>query len=178
MAKQMPFVQDDGGRAAAGYKGSTGDCVVRAIAIATQRPYQEVYDAINEHASDERPSKRRRGKSTARGGVHRVTYEPYLKSLGWVYVPTMFIGSGCKVHLSPGELPMGRLVVSVSRHLCAVIDGVIHDTHNPSDRGATIYPAGTPSHLVPKYATKRADGSWVYAPSRCVYGYYVQQEAR
>ena len=31
---------NDGGRAAAGYKGQAGDCVVRSIAIATRMPYQ------------------------------------------------------------------------------------------------------------------------------------------
>ncbi len=41
------FIYDDGGRVAAGFKGSTGDCCVRAVAIATGRPYQEIYDAIN-----------------------------------------------------------------------------------------------------------------------------------
>ena len=35
---------DDGGRAAAGYKGETNDCACRAIAIATGMPYQKVYD--------------------------------------------------------------------------------------------------------------------------------------
>jgi hypothetical protein len=40
----------------------------------------------------------------------------------------MQIGSGCTVHL----LPSGKLVVSVSKHLTAVIDGVIHDTHDCS----------------------------------------------
>lgn len=30
----MLFVYDDGGRAAAGYKGTTGDCACRAVAIA------------------------------------------------------------------------------------------------------------------------------------------------
>lgn len=39
------------------------------------------------------------------------------------------------VHLRDGELPMGRLIVSVSRHLVAVIDGVIYDTHNCSRNG-------------------------------------------
>lgn len=127
----MQFILNDGGRAEAGYKGRTGDCVVRAIAIASGKPYQEVYDAINDHAKDEKPSKRRRGKSSARTGVHKVTYQKYLESLGAVWTPTMFVGQGCKVHLTDGELPMGRLVVSVSRHLVAVIDGVIHDTHDP-----------------------------------------------
>jgi hypothetical protein len=48
----------------------------------------------------------------------------------------MQVGSGTKVHLRDGELPMGRLVVAVSNHVTAVIDGVVHDTHDPS-RGGT-----------------------------------------
>ena len=44
----------------------------------------------------------------------------------------MAIGSGCKVHLADSELPFGRLVVSVSKHYTAVIDGVVHDTHDPA----------------------------------------------
>ena len=40
----MKFVYNDGGRAEAGYIGDTRDCVCRAIAIAAQRPYKEVYD--------------------------------------------------------------------------------------------------------------------------------------
>jgi hypothetical protein len=47
----------------------------------------------------------------------------------------MSIGSGCTVHLRDGELPMGRLIVSVSLHLVAVIDGIIHDTHDCSRDG-------------------------------------------
>lgn len=47
----------------------------------------------------------------------------------------MGIGTGCTVHLVSQELPGGRLIVSVSKHLTAVIDGVIHDTHNPSRSG-------------------------------------------
>src|SRR6516225_2064075 len=41
------FVYDDGGRAAAGFKGTTADCACRAIAIATGKPYREVYDGLN-----------------------------------------------------------------------------------------------------------------------------------
>jgi hypothetical protein len=45
------FVKDDGGRSrsgiARGRKGDgTGDCVARAIAIATEKPYREVHDAL------------------------------------------------------------------------------------------------------------------------------------
>lgn len=127
--------QNDGGREAAGYKGQAGDCVTRAIAIATGKPYQEVYDALNGLAVNERKGKRKRGKSSARNGVYRATFAKYLLSLGWQWHPTMAIGQGCKVHLRADELPQGNLIVSVSRHMVAVINGVIHDTHDPSREG-------------------------------------------
>jgi hypothetical protein len=129
------FRYNDGGRAAAGYKGQTGDCVVRSIAIATGLPYQKVYDLVNEAAKCERTGTRKRGKSNARTGVYKTSIHRVMKSLGWVWTPTMQIGSGCTVHLRADELPPGRLVVSVSKHLTAVIDGVIHDTHDCSRRG-------------------------------------------
>ena len=44
----MKFNYNDGGREVAGYKGKTGDCVVRAIAIATDKSCQEVYDTLFE----------------------------------------------------------------------------------------------------------------------------------
>jgi hypothetical protein len=132
----MEFIFHDGGRAAAGYKGKTGDCVTRSIAIATERTYQEVYDSLNRFAQAERISKRKRRRSSSRTGVFRQTYQAYLESLGWRWTSTMSIGSGCKIHLRPSELPRGPLIVKVSRHLTAVIDGVLYDTHDCS-RGGT-----------------------------------------
>lgn len=125
----MKFQFDDGGRAAAGWKGHTGDCVTRAIAIALDKPYDVVYEkiaAINKHA---------KGKKTACEGLSRSLIRKLLDKNGWTWTPTMQIGSGCKVHLRADELPAGRLIVSVSKHLVAVIDGVIHDTHDCSRRG-------------------------------------------
>lgn len=133
MSRRFEF--DDGGRAAAGYKGKAGDCVVRAIAIATQRPYQEIYELVNRAATHERTGKRKRGRSNARTGVYKSSIKRVMNALGWAWTPTMEIGSGCTVHLRAEELPPGRLVVSVSKHLTAVIDGVIHDTHDCSRRG-------------------------------------------
>ena len=37
---------NDGGRAAAGFKGQAGDCVVRSIAIVSGISYQKVYDDL------------------------------------------------------------------------------------------------------------------------------------
>jgi hypothetical protein len=128
----MDFVFHDGGRAAAGYKGNTGDCVTRSIAIATGKPYQEVYDALNGFAQTERTGKRKKRGSSSRTGVYRQTYQRYLESLAWKWTSTMSIGSGCQVHLRASELPAGPLIVKVSRHLTAVIDGVLYDTHDCS----------------------------------------------
>src|SRR3990172_9160713 len=150
------WVYDDGGRAAAGFRGVTGDCVVRAVAIATQLPYQRVYDDLNalglaawegrsarQRGHDARSSRRR---SQSRTGVERAVYEPYLAHLGFRWTPTMSIGAGTTVHLRADELLPGRLVVAVSGHLVAVVDGVVHDLDDPS-RGGT----------------------------RCVYGYYRRE---
>lgn len=130
------FIYNDGGRKQAGYKGNTGDCVTRAIAIATGKPYQEVYNTINTIGDNERTGKKKRGKSNARTGVYKYTYKKYLESLGWKWTPTMLIGQGCKTHLRADELPKGTIIVSLSKHLCAVIDGVVQDIFDPS-RGGT-----------------------------------------
>lgn len=129
----MDFVKDDGGRAAAGYKGTASDCVARAVAIAARLPYQAAYDLVNDAARRERPRKGKR--SSARTGVAKATTRRVMQALGWTWTPTMSIGSGTTVHLRHGELPMGRLVVAVSGHLVAVIDGVIHDLDDCSRDG-------------------------------------------
>lgn len=127
------WAYSDGGRAAAGYKGVTGDCVCRAIALAAEIPYQDVYEMINVFAKAERRPKDKR--SSARTGVHKDTCRRIMDYLGWQWEPTMGIGKGCKVHLRADELPKGRLVVSVSKHLVAVVDGVILDIVDPSRCG-------------------------------------------
>jgi hypothetical protein len=95
------FIYNDGGRARAGYKGSTGDCVARAIAIATELDYQTVYDAINERALIERRTARRRGRSSARTGVYKALYKKWLADLGWQWHPTMAIGQGARLTSAP-----------------------------------------------------------------------------
>lgn len=140
----MKHIYNDGGRAAAGYRGETGDCVCRAIAIAMNLPYRAVYDDLIRLSKQERPRKRGR-HSHPRTGIFYQTARKYIESFGWVWIPTMQIGSGCRVHLRPDELPPGRLIVSLSKHYAAVIDGVIYDTLSNVDR----------------------DGN------RCVYGYFA-----
>jgi hypothetical protein len=151
--KGLGFQFNDGGREAAGFKGGAGDCVVRAIAIATDLPYLQIYEdlrAANEAYAIQRNDKLAKRLSakgaSPRNGNHRNVFHDYILAHGFEWVPTMKIGAGCQVHMLANELPSGRLIVKVSKHLTTVIDGVIQDTHNPSRGG-----------------------------SRCVYGYYIKR---
>lgn len=157
----MPFVWNDGGRLAADFKGNAGDCVVRAVAIATSQPYREVYDALSNGARTQRKTKRGRAKSSARDGVNtrRKWFKDYMAACGWRWVPTMGIGTGCTVHLAAGELPPGRLIVAVSKHYTAVIDGVVHDTWDPQ---RTTHEIGA-----------KNGERYTRAYERCVYGYWI-----
>jgi hypothetical protein len=128
---RLLFHYNDGGRAAAGYRGKARDCATRAIAIATGCSYADIYRTLAEQATAEANAQR----NHPRTGLKKHTVKRYLQRLGWRWTPTMRIGSGCTVHLCRGELPPGRLIVAVSKHLCAVIDGVLHDTHDCSRGG-------------------------------------------
>ena len=128
----IAYVYDDGGRPAAGFRGEAGDCVTRAIAIATGKRYADVYADLQSY---ERSTRAPKGHKSVRDGTRRVVYERYLARLGWTWTPTMSIGSGCRVHLRADELPSGRIIARLSRHMVAVLDGVSHDTHDPSRDG-------------------------------------------
>jgi len=138
------FNINDGGRNKAGYKGATGDCVCRSITIATEKGYKETYQALIDVKNSMRQTKNIKD-SHPRTGVTRKVYDTYLKELGWSWIPTMKIGTGCRVHLKSDELPNGKLIVRLSKHITAVINGTINDTYNPSRDG-----------------------------TRCVYGYYIK----
>jgi len=145
------WVKDDGGRGRSGIargssKDGTGDCVARAIAIATQKPYREVHDAltaakVREVAAGKdawtRYARHRGGIRAfhADHGVASAAYGPYLEGLGWKFTSTKELPRGKGVHLRADELPGGRLIVELRRHLTAVVDGVIHDTDDCSDEG-------------------------------------------
>ena len=50
----------------------------------------------------------------------------------------MTIGSGTRVHLRADELPAGRLIVRISKHMSAVIDGVVYDMFDPTRGGTRV----------------------------------------
>jgi hypothetical protein len=173
----MNHVYNDGGRAASGFKGSAGDCVARSIAIISGRPYEEVYRALAMGSGSQRAS-RRTGKRprSARSGIStgRKWFRDYMHGLGFRWVPCMKIGSGCKVHLADGELPSGRLIVSLSRHYTAVVDGVIHDTHDPQRDKSYMFEPDCGQDLKANQG-RNVNGVWTEIGGRCVYGYWTME---
>lgn len=137
----MRFIQNDGGRSAAGFKGSAGDCVTRAIAIATGYSYQNVYDNLF-HLQKEfaikkgcKVARSLQYNASPRSGAFRKVYEPYLFDNGFIWESHMGIGTGCTVHMREDELPSGIVIARLSRHLACIIDGVLHDTHDCTREG-------------------------------------------
>ena len=136
----MKWIYDDGGRSQY-FKGTAGDCVTRAIAIGTGKDYKEIYDLVNSY------SKNDESDSSARTGVKPDLVYKIMSDLGWQWVPTMYFGKGCKVHLKEDELPKDKIMIlRLSKHLTTVVNGVIHDTYDCS-RNST----------------------------RCVYGYFIKE---
>jgi len=122
----MKFNYNDGGRSKYFRATNVGDCVTRAIAIATQRDYKEVYNEVAKIL----------GYSPRDGVKHQHTRK-VVEHFGGRWTALMAIGTGCKHHLKDGEIPMqGNIICSVSGHLVAVVNGVINDLTDCS-RGGT-----------------------------------------
>ena len=119
------FTYNDGGRSLY-FKGrDAGDCVARAMAIALQLDYKTCYDqlaAANVEAG---------GKKTARNGLLRKTYEKVLNEHGWIWHPApKFKGRKARYY----NLPKGRLIMRMAKHVSALVDGEIHDTWDCSKK--------------------------------------------
>jgi Protein of unknown function (DUF2786) len=113
----MKYVFNDGGLAATKHN-EINDCACRAIAIATERPYHEIWAAFKTLLETEGPRRA--------NGVDESVQHKLMESLGWTWVRTP------KAHLREDDLPPGRLVVCIRGHSVAVVNGVVHDTFNPS----------------------------------------------
>lgn len=130
----LKFVYDDGGRIKYFKAANVNDCVVRSIAIATGRNYKQVYDETRHLVG-----------YTPRNGVYQKDVKRVMQHFGGSWVSCMQFGEGCKAHLTDNEIPMrGNVVCSLSKHVVAVVNGVMHDTYDSSRNG-----------------------------TRCVYGYWV-----
>ena len=113
------FKHDDGGRAASGRRGTAGDCVVRAAAIASGRPYDEVYRLAAAEM------KRATGKRSARNGVAKKACEALYQQLGLVKAR---LPSGPRPTYSEAHRLFGDCVVSTAKHHAALVGGNLRDT--------------------------------------------------
>lgn len=150
--KAIEFKESDAGRSKY-FKGTSGDCVVRAICNATGKDYKEVYDELFKRNKDFIKNGRckvaralRKKGTSPRDGNFKKVYEKYILELGFEWHPTMKIGSGMTVHVREDELPEGTLILRLSKHLTCVKDGILYDTYDCSQEG-----------------------------TRGVYGYYIKQ---
>ena len=115
----MKYQYNDGGRKAAGFKGTAGDCGARAMAIALGLDYSGVYKELAQANADNGRSK------SARNGIMKDVYTEVLKRHGWVWMPAPKF-EGRKARCS--DMPAGVVIAKQARHFVAVIDGVAHDS--------------------------------------------------
>lgn len=130
----------DGGRDKY-FKGTAGDCGTRAICNATGMDYKEVYQSLQIIQKSWGKKKTKNNlkirRSSVREGTYMCVMRAYLEhDLGWTWVPTSGIGVRETIHLKEDELPKGRIILRVSKHYTAAIDGMLIDTYDCT-RGGT-----------------------------------------
>jgi hypothetical protein len=126
----MTWTYNDGGRASSGFKGNaSGDCVTRAIAIATNRPYKQVYEALKAMAKMTDPQVTRGycQRWSPKTGIPHTVWKPILRALNWEPVTV-------RERFSDITFP-SRAILQLPRHLAAVIDGQVEDTFDCTCQG-------------------------------------------
>lgn len=122
----MVYVINDGGKAESGRKGKSGDCVVRAIAIANDMDYETVYHMVSEEAANYG------FKKSARDGIHNKVRDAVLKKLGWVWVSAPKI-VGRKARCAD-LFDKGMVIARQARHIVAVNYGIPNDIFDSSNK--------------------------------------------
>lgn len=129
----MKYIENHGGREK--YhptklkKDRAGDCVVRAIAIATERDWVEVRDELFDLA-----------KEIGFMPNDTTCYRLYLKRIGWVKHSPMKKGKRkYKVKNMAKFFKDENVVIHTSHHLTALVKGNLNDTWNCGDWCANTY---------------------------------------
>ncbi len=132
----IKFVHDDGGRWAAGFKGQkAGDCVTRAIAIATGLPYRQVYNELNALCK----AMGYHGASDSRTGHFRKVYERYLADRGIKWTGLSKVGAPSPIRVKASDLPpTGTYILRLSKHLTVWTDGELRDIYDCSREGTRM----------------------------------------
>ena len=135
----MEYLYNEGGRGEH-YKGLVGDCVCRAITIATELPYDVVYNALfdiaKNYKGNSKVAKRIRLNPSPRNGCYNEVAIEFLKALNIEEVRG-------KLKVNDQMFYEGRYAVYVRRHWLAIIDGVVNDTWD-SRKTSGAYTDGVP----------------------------------
>ena len=119
------YTYNDGGRSKAGYKGTCGDCGVRAISIAIGIPYKEAYKLCAEE------NQKWGFKKSARNGMMKDVYDKILNQLGWSWVSApKFYGRKAYCY----DLPNGTYIARQAGHYVAVINQLPNDIWDSSEK--------------------------------------------
>lgn len=131
--RNLPWQQNDGGRKAAGYKGTTRDCVVRALAIVTDEPYKKVYKELYALAKAHPVWRQVRDpkRCSPRLGVYSQHSSMFLTARGWKWVPAKdLVPNEGNINAFPDLGP--KAIINIPRHFMAIVDGVVHDQWSPN----------------------------------------------
>ena len=127
------YVISDGGRVDSGYSPTrVGDCVPRGIAIATQTPYHDVYQELQQRTElfKNTPQGQYYPKVCCEDGTNRAVYKAYLAELGWRYYHEEDKPAYTRLSLYSPELHQGTVMIIIDNHFFTMIDGVAYDDAN------------------------------------------------
>ena len=136
--KDSGMVYDNGGRTGFDLHRGTpvepvGDCVIRAIAIALNADYGEVWTALNTE------QEKRYGHNVDEGVHSQISY-PYLTEKGWLRLTLTRPQDAREI---AAKLPGEQAILCQPLHFVASVNGVCHDTWNSSISESKVLPEDT-----------------------------------
>lgn len=120
------FNRTDGGRVSVSERTreGKGDCVIRALAIATKTPYAEVAKEMIERRLTNFTEK----AYNINHGSCETDYAPFLLERGWRQIKVKTRTTHARKFTTLALAKNKAYVVEVNNHLVAVVDGVFNDT--------------------------------------------------
>jgi hypothetical protein len=126
----MDWIYNDGGRSKYYKRVAQGDCVIRAIAIATNQDYLQVQKDIKKIIRKEKSQY----KSNIDVGLFRHTYDKYFKEIGWNWYFT-----ANTMRVNDFEHIEGTFILSLPNHFVACQNGILFDTFDSSKNNPMVY---------------------------------------
>ena len=138
---RYPFLENDGGRSQSRRPKQSNDCTVRALAIACEKPYDDVYGFLRTLGRECGRRFNMKILITPPRGRNGAEIQTFLGAkLVWRSFPAV---KGQR-RMNPVQFTLtftrGRFICRTAKHVFAVIDGVVYDTE-PESADRCIYGA-------------------------------------